>query len=336
MGGNVFKGETTRLTKAEYREVVESTTKLLKQFPIKFEVILSYRDKESFGDLDIIYHSIKKDYNFVEDFLDKVQPNLFYKNGDVLSAALPCSVGLFQVDLIRVKKETFNFSYHYFNYNDLGNFLGRIYHKAGFKLGHEGLKYVVRVDTHVLAELLVTPYWMAAMQFAGYDRYFVPAYNTVRDIFEFALSSPYANKDIYLLENRNHTSRVRDRKRKNYSMLLQFLQDPETQCANFDWSDKDKHREEFLQKAFDRFPSFKKEYDEVFDEVARKAEFKKKFNGSIVGEVTGLSGKELGEFIQGYKEFLGCNFENHIVGSTPEQIAATMSVYKNSWFIETK
>lgn len=350
MGGNAFgPNKSVRLNKAEYLTAADTVSKVLRQFPITFDLIQSYRSKDSFGDMDIIYTTDIEGYSFVDEFLkqiyglgellksddestNKVLAELKVVNGPVTSVLIPTKQGTFQVDFIRVKKETYNFSYHYFNYNDLGNFLGRVFHKAGFKLGHDGLKYVVRInETQVLAELLVTPLWLSAMQFMGYDRYFSTTFHTVEDLFQFALSSPYANKDIFLLENRNHTSRVRDRKRKNYSMLLSFLNDPETKCENFDWSDKERLQREFLHKAFYRWTSFREDYERVFRELKEREDYKSKLNGEVVQEVTGLRGKELGQFMSRFKEFFGPNLKKIVMESDQEQVRGLVQYYR-TWY----
>ncbi len=317
MGGNAFKGITVRLEREEYDVVCLFMHLKLSNYPIDFRITKSYVNKKNFGDLDIIYTLKDPSYNFVDEYLRTEHPQHSFKNGDVLSVTVNTESGPFQVDFIRVEEKTFNFSYHYFNYNDLGNFLGRIFHKAGFKLGHNGLRYVLRVNnTNVIREILVTPYWLSAMQFMGYEKYFSTQFYNVEDLFQFALSSPYSNKDIFLLDNLNHKNRIRDRKRKNYSLLLNFLNDPETKCANFDWSNKEELRQEFLEKAFKKWPSFEKEYHEAIQEYEKKKDLHSKFNGRLVADVTGLEGKELGAFITKFKHTFGDQFENLVLTSS--------------------
>ena len=79
---------------------------------------------------------------------------------------------IFQVDLIRVDCRHMESAFSYFAFNDLGNLLGRIFHRAGFKLGHKGMCYVVREEgnqSNAIKEIEVTTSWKEALEFAGYD-----------------------------------------------------------------------------------------------------------------------------------------------------------------------
>lgn len=51
-------------------------------------------------------------------------------------------------------------------------------------------------------------------------------------------SSPYVNRDIYLLENRKQKARARDSKRKTYSEFLAWVEQAE-EIPDFDWSNKE-------------------------------------------------------------------------------------------------
>ncbi|QWY75085.1 MAG: hypothetical protein JVY19_01150 [Ferrovum myxofaciens] len=121
-----------------------------------------------------------------------------------------------------------------------------------------------------------------------YGRGFDGGFCDLSDIFSFVLTSHYCNRSIYLLENRNAISRERDRKRKTYSAFLAWLRNiSEGGPPAFDWSDKNETRKDFLGRAFEAFPDFFERYLEVVRQERMTARFKEKFNGAIVGRVTG-------------------------------------------------
>lgn len=185
-----------------------------------------YDEKPSFGDLDVIYTQYLENSPLPthEDFKTTLDAVDMVRNGPVTCYAVPVDQNrLFQVDLIRVNLDEFDSAFSYFAYNDLGNLLGRIFHRAGFKLGHTGMSFVIRDEqnsSHVAKEVVVTRSWLEALEFAGYNTYkWIEGFKTLEDIFRYAVSIPLANRTIFRLDETNHQARVRDRKRKTYQLL---------------------------------------------------------------------------------------------------------------------
>ena len=306
MGGNVFKNEieVSRLDKETYhtesKKILENL-ELLFGDSYKFSIVRSYKQKPSFGDLDIIYtQRDTQNVNIIESLKIFINnPKLYFKNGDVFSFIYFINNEIpFQIDLIKVQPDEYDFASSYFSYNDLGNLLGRIFHKAGFKLGHNGLWYILRDSTYVIKEFRVSNNWNESLEFIEYFNYFNIDFNTLEDIFAYTINNPFFNKKIYLLENRNNASRIRDRKRKTYTEFLKWLETTNQKLNEFDWSNKEKVRKEFLEKAFIQFPIFKQQYNITVQEYNKQKEIKLKFNGTIVSELTNLQGKELGQLMK--------------------------------------
>ena len=148
---------------------------------------------------------------------------------------------------------------------------------------------------------------------------------SLTDIFQFVISSPYCNSAIYLLENRNATSRVRDSKRKTYMEFLLWLQAQAGNAENapsYDWTNKDASRTMFLASAQARFPEFLASYQAASYEWKCEQMFRTRFNGQIVSEITGLSGRELGNLIRSIKASFsdGLRFRQWVNASTPQHI----------------
>lgn len=160
------------------------------------------------------------------------------------------------------------------------------------KSGHEGLKYVHREGTHVVYENVLTTVEQEIYEFLGLRYDFESPYHrfhTLEEIFEFVASSDLFHPDIYLLENRNHTSRPRDRKRKTYMVFLEW-------CKShllFGTAYTKPNKEPWVMKALDQFGAMKY-HNDMMEEYHVNQEVKKKLNGALVSEWTGLDGKELG------------------------------------------
>lgn len=310
MGGNALSQTSVRLSKIEYSTVLMRVLGVLYDVlpeAVKCAPVQSYGNKDSFGDMDIIIETHEGyDPHTLAMHLDAVE---CVRNGDVTSIGIPYGSGLFQIDLIKVKN--FEFAYVYFSRNDMGNLMGKIAHKMGFKYGHEGLKYVIRDpedDTYVLSEVVVTDDPEKAMTFIGYDyhKYQERPFMELEDIFEFVADNQFFNKDIYLFDNLNNTSRVRDRKRKTYCAFLEWCRTRDFP-NHYDWGGDDKSMKELIKEnhfiaALIHFPEFRAHYDSEMGRLKIRKESKTKFNGAIVSELTGLEGKALGQWIAAFKK----------------------------------
>lgn len=309
MGGNALQAKSVRLAAADYHALENRIVRQLRQtFPSRrIESILAYAEKADFGDMDLLIEG-GADYDPLQ-IAHALQACEVVRNGDVTSIGISLEAGVFQVDFIATPSASFDFASRYFSFNDLGNLLGRVAHKCGAKFGHLGLLYPLRDPEnafHLLAELTITTDFSLALRLCGYDdaRYENlrrnQGFRTLADIFQYVISSPYVNRDIYLLENRNHKARIRDAKRPTYTAFLAWL---EAQAVEnfpaYPWAangseERFVQQQAFLERAFALCPDFQEQYQQAFALAARKNKLKQCFNGALVGAVTGLSGKTLG------------------------------------------
>lgn len=305
MGGNALKNcSTRRYRREEYfdlcNEVVFKTSYWL---PCSFpHVIEAYHNKESFGDMDVIILSDMLPYNYLEIIKEVFEPAELVKNGNCVSFEYKN----FQIDFIITPEEEYSTSVRYFSYNDLGNLLGRVAHSMGLKLGHDGLSYNWRVDTYQFRNIVLLKDWKDILPVLGYDyNDYKHGFATLEEIFKFVVKSPYFNKDIYLLRNRNHTSRVRDAKRKTYMDFLDWIetyQETEEQKAYAATRHSISGKDVWLPYLFSKIEGFEAVYSAVNVEWKQAILIKNKFNGDIVKEQLGLEGKELGKFMRYLKD----------------------------------
>jgi hypothetical protein len=312
MGGNALQSGSVRLPAARYHAVERDLVQALAQrFPgRRIEAILAYADKPDFGDLDILIEGgAGYDAQTMADALDATEVVF---NGDVTSIGVALDEGVFQVDLIAIAPDAFDFAARYFGYNDFGNLVGRIARKFGTQFGHLGLRYSIRDPDNrhnLIEDVSITMDFGVALALLGYDaaRYEVmragSQFRTLDDIFRYVISTPYANRDIYQLESRNHADRIRDAKRATYNAFLAWLDEqPAGVVPAYPWGAtgtgaRNEQHDNFLQTAFAQLPAFKASYDAALSAWERKKALKRQFNGVLAAEATGLSGKALGELM---------------------------------------
>lgn len=314
MGGSALKNTVTRRYEAaEYYALEKRVTDILRSmFPnTRLEGIKAYRSKESFGDMDIVIESDNLPSawpDWQEQIIDmfSLRPEEWFKNGNCFSFAYR----QLQVDLIVTPSSEYETSLNYFAYNDLGNLAGRLAHQMGLKLGHDGMSYNWRIETYQFKNVILLTDWNKILPVLGLDpERYNQGFDTLEDIFKYVVSSPYFNKDIFLLRNRNHTSRVRDAKRKTYMEFLKWIETYEEtleQKFHAEWSSYHRsslgNKDCWLGYLFKQIHGFEETYNQVQAEWEEAVEFKKRYNGDLVKQYTGLSGKELGEFMRWMKD----------------------------------
>lgn len=309
MGGNALSCTSVRLARRDYERVASGcVSKLRALYPgRRIEALGSYRSKADFGDCDILVEGGEPyDPHVAAAALDAVE---VVRNGPVTSIGVivrpevPEKDGnVFQVDLIRMESEAFDFAMGYFGHGDTGNLLGRLYHACGLALRHDGLFYYVRDGVngdYKFREIALTRKFEEALPFMGYDpTVFAKGFDTQEDVYRYVASSAYFNPAIFLLENRNAKSRVRDRKRAMYMQFLKFCEAHPGLTAFQYPTDKSA----WLPRIAEYFPGFQAQYDQALVDLAQLRAVKAKFNGNWVAQLTGLQGKELGALMKRFKE----------------------------------
>ena len=305
MGGNALSVGSVRLARPGYERLASEVVAILAQaFPGKRTyAIEAYRAKADFGDLDVLVDSTDFDPHRATQALGAVE---VVRNGPVTSigvridSARPALEGnVFQVDLITIGPESFDFASHYFRNNDAGNLLGRISHAMSIALRHDGLVYAYRDGDYRFRDIVLTRDWGEALAFLGYDpaRY-TQGFDDLESIFRYVASTPFFNPEIFLLENRNARARVRDRKRPTYNAFLAWC-DSRPDLPRFEFPE---NKAAWLPRIVEFFPRFQAEHDKATADLSRQRELKARFHGEFVARATGLEGKALGEAMRRIKD----------------------------------
>lgn len=308
MGGNALpEVPTRRLPASEFHPLAKTlAAEFRKAFGVRAEAIKSYANKEDFGDLDLLIENAGRltthsGQDELEAFAREIgHARVFKPNGPVVSfdyRSSPLEKLGFQVDLIRTAPEDFEAALNYFSYNDLGNLVGRIAHKMGFTYGHQGLLYPVRLSqTHLLTVIPVTKQTDRALTFLGFNpARFFSGFDSLDAIFEYVATSSYFNPEVYLLENRNHASRTRDKKRKTYAGFLGHIRELPSDHPVYVFPED---KQVWLDRAFSSFPEFEPRYQEAIREREKKEAFRLVFSGAVVAQWTGLEGDALGKLMR--------------------------------------
>lgn len=293
MGGNALSFETRRVHADEYMHlgsvIMSKANGIFPKSSIR--LIKSYHSKPDHGDIDVLISS-----NDVQDIKQAIQdafnPREIVHNSNCYSFDY-CDV---QVDFIFMKEDDMDIASAYFAYNDLGNLIGRIYHKMGLKFGHDGLTLQIMAETRVIGKICLSKDIKTILEFGGYshDRW-LQGFENLQEIFDYVISSKYYAYEIFDLDNRNYRARVRDKKRKTYTEFLKFAE-PRDQSRDYHWM----HSVAYLPQILLHFDVVD-EFFQIIDAYRRSEYVRQVFNGDIVMRlIPHLSGKDLSRFMAGF------------------------------------
>ena len=322
MGGKAFGFEAKRMDKWEYEDTLALNLARIDSsqvFPSMGKGVISYSTKETFGDIDILVPS--ESFSF-DKFWDKHKFRYkdYKRNGGVISLLDKQDR---QIDIITTPLNIYDIHYNYLAYNDMGNFIGRIAKSLNLKYGHDGLSLIVRYKGDTTRKIGVIPvstdvryiYDLLDIPYRPYE-----GYDTMEQIYSDIMSSKYYHKDSFLLEKQSHHTRVRvrDRKRKSYHGMLNYIKENDT-------SDKPR-RSYSIEETLSMLPvEITEKYIKITADYDKKMYEKTLYNGNIVSEVTGLRGKDLGVFMASIKDKID------IHGNVRKQILDLFNNYKGDY-----
>jgi hypothetical protein len=320
MGGLATQAAGTRRYQKEefYKLAAELLPKIEKAFNTKAVLTLSYRNKESFGDMDILVlnDGNPKMTNAKEIIQETFNPQMIIANTGVYSFDHQD----LQIDLIFTPTRNWETSQIFFAYNDLGNLMGKIFHRFGLKYGFDGIKYIYRINNdRVLDKITVTKNMPKAFEFLGlsWER-FQEGFNDLEEIFDYIIASPYFNPESFKLENLNAINRRRNNRRKVYNQFVEYVKDME---PKFEFQ---KNKDEYLQMIHDFFPeaNLLEKIEELKKEEIRKKANHAKFNGNLIMQkFPNLQGASLGKIIAEFQKHIGdITFEDYLYSNTTENI----------------
>jgi hypothetical protein len=286
MGGKAIvdlinKPEADRITleqKYKYLQIFNHTPKL--------RAVREIHEKETFGDIDLLYAGNEK----IDFFVKKFQDTGYQYNGQVKNSTITSlAIGTHQIDVIRVSEAKLEIACHYFNDNDKGNLIGVIYNRLGFIYGHEGLYLRMDFDKLFLSDDIHEILKFIKYNPSVIDKSVNFGFETYQEMFEMVTSSPYFDSEYYRFENLNNENRTRNKKRKTYQMFVDYLETRPKKSLIFS---KEMMRYQALS-----FFGKEKEYIKLLKEKENNKLNKLMINGDIITKITGYEREELGKFI---------------------------------------
>lgn len=323
-----FGIQTQRIPKEKYEILSKHIVEKLKtKFPDAVD-ILAYKNKKDFGDMDVLVLKGKDSDNVPEMLKELFDYSQIYVNTPVYSF----EYNQFQIDAILTPNLNWQTSFTYYSYNDLGNFMGRIAHKFGAKYGHDGLTYKVRsIDNDkVLGEVILSKNPPEIFKFLGFDyKKWESGFDELEDIFHYVINSSYFNPSIFDYEALNHQNRTRNKKRDSYRKFLEFIASENLRPEDFF-----QYREKisYIQWIDDQFPDA-----HLLENIAKMKDrenellfVRSKFNGDIIMRIKNIEGRELGGFIQKFKNSISEDpkkFEEWVKSKTKEEIEIAINEF---------
>lgn len=333
MGGLALKNTfTRRYEREEFEQLSKELMATLKDTFKRVEMPLFYKNKQSFGDADIILSMEDFNGNMITYIEDTFSPNEIFHNGNCWSF----DYKELQIDLITVAGEDFDSNYNYLSYNDLGNYIGKIAHGFGLKYGQQGLTYDHYFKGIKIGRILISKDYDKIYEFLGlsYDRW-REGFDELEDIFSFISESKYFNWEYLQLENNNRVNRERDAKRKSYMSFLEYI-DKNCKDDNHRYP-YEKDKSVYLKQVDDFFPeaNIELEIRRMEYEYCKNLYIKSKFNGGELMRRFGLQGKEISEAIGSFKKaiesipLMDDSFEDYVLETPMEDIYTDFKAFYN-------
>jgi hypothetical protein len=285
------------------------------KFP-DFLPIREIGEKKDFGDIDLLINDLNGLYIYEEICKqNNIKINGKIKNSEITSYAINDA---HQIDLIYIKDR--NLAYDYYSDNDKGIIIGNIFHQLGFSYGHKGL-YLKLEST----KLLLSENTFQILSFLQYPKEQINKilnknfiFETFNDMFSFCISTPFFNPSYYSDDYLNNENRTRNKKRKTWNAFKEFLKTQKFE--NIFLPNK-----EILKLQSLIFFNKEKEYIKLFYDAELNKVKKKLFDGNKISLLTGLTGKELGNFIFEFKEYI----ENKLNKSSDDNFIKYNLEYNN-------
>lgn len=319
MGGKALTTVCTRRhERAEFFRAWDHFAQSFRRaFPgVRFALVQALADKSSFGDMDVVidgeampdnwHNPVASLFGAREVSVRINAESVKAQSGEAFSAAMlldkPFSFHLheLQVDLIPVAGDCFEFARRYLSYGDLGSLMGAVYRSLGVHYGSHGLRIAPRDHRGELLnknQVALTRDHREALRCIGYDPdRFDQGFANLEEIFAYVASSPCFSTAPFLdPKAHNNKRRHRERTRPGYRAFIEWCR------ANADRYPSepplnDAHwRAHFLS----RFPAARLACEEVSAQNEAATYRRKRFNGRVLMEVTGLPQAEAG-FVAAY------------------------------------
>lgn len=314
MGGKALTTvNTRRYERAEFfRAWDQFATAFRRAFPgVRFALVQALQDKTSFGDMDVVIDGEAMPDNWHEPVASlfgarevsvrinaesvKAQNGVGFSAANLLGKPFSFHLEELQVDLIPVAGESFEFARRYLSYGDLGSLMGAVYRSLGVHYGGHGLRIAPLDHRGQLLnknQVALTRDHREALGCIGYDAdRFDQGFAELEEVFTFVASSSCFSTAPFLdPKAHNNKRRHRERTRPGYRAFIEWCRANAERYPSEPPLNDAHWRAHFLS----RFPAARLACDEVSAQIEAATYRRKRFNGRVLMEVTGLPLAEVG------------------------------------------
>lgn len=308
MGGNALKKvNTVRKNPKEYFEIKEKIKNILLDKGIIIDFIPELEDKESFGDLDVLWSAVQNPNIIMRNIIIEVfKPTEIVTNGDVISFDFEN----FQIDMI--KCATIEFAKFYFSYGDFGSLIGKLVKKYDMTFGHN--RFFTNIENHTI---VLTKDVIEFCSFLKIDLEKWKSIKTKEDLFELVKSCRFYKNEYFISGNHEHRRRILHR-----PLYIEFLK----YIGFKDEVSEEKHLiPEDKSNVFDeaiRFFNKKQDIDTILKSIQKSKDIHEKFNGNMLKE-RGYNGIQIGNIIKAFKSKYD-DFDEWIYTTKQEEIMESL------------
>lgn len=339
MGGNALKDfGVKRLVGEDYSLACQHAEKVLNDILSKYgqaqkaRMIPCWREKTDHGDVDVILPLSLRDAlstpNLIEELSQRFDCEVHWKTCEpIINVTAPHPQGgYFQLDLIFIREESLDFAQSFYSWGDVSTLLMRLAANMHLAIGVNGLSYKARNGKTVLGRVMLTRDFESTLKylFLDYSRW-QQGFDNLTQVFEWFTASKAFNDRFFLLENLNASTQKDVLKRPGYTAFLEWLKDHPEVNSKYHWKSYIQNLPGSLWKPF---PEAQKDYEAFFSAIQRKKDAQAKFNGHMISEATGLTGRDLGEFIMDFKKpYDEYAFQAYVMNTAEESLLSDIKAH---------
>ncbi|MEG0868735.1 MAG: hypothetical protein RSG77_17005 [Hafnia sp.] len=269
------------------------------------QLVPSLREKTSHGDIDVVVPEasfVGKPHTLIKALAKQlgVETIEYKQGGNILNCVLHDGEQAYQVDLICVKQESLAFAVSYLSWNDVSTILLRVVSRMGLCIGINGLSLTISQGTNKLGRVMLTRDYKEALTHLGLDaERWSQGFNNLEEVYEFFAQWHGFHPNIFALEKMSPMDVKSVMKRPGYLAFVEWIANHPEKLKRFDWH---AYKQTARENLWLKFPVAKADYDALFADIQRGKDCQAKFNGHQIGEITGYTGKQLGDFIIDFKK----------------------------------
>ena len=325
MGGNLFK--LGRKPRAEYLEIEAEVRSFLDELigVQGYRIPRYYGDKPDFGDLDVVVSSAAIEaLGGFETFTQAIASGLEVSQTKNVGHVYSTAYRNLQVDYFTRPAEQLESTYNYLSFNDIGNLIGKIYRRLGFKYGEDGLSYVYRrsAQESYRRDIPVSRDWPRILALIELDvAVWQAGFDSLEHMFGWVVASPYFSVAPYRELSRSTEKRAKQR--RTMARFLDWVEREQIEQIH----EYERDRSAYVPWVAEAFPEAELEAA-LARERALEAEderLRAKFSGGLVRRWLGLEGKQLGRFLRAFKRTHG---REQLLSMSPEAIEAAVRSFE--------